>query len=150
MVLTKLRFLAKLCLVNNFATAALFTDTSTLSIELVYILSNAWQIKRDKKDEYHGPSWLLVGKNLQQSKVIFWTMDINLGVLVVFVLIVGFLYRLLTKNNGYFHDKPIPSMAVTPFLGSTGPLMLRKYTFGDFVEHIYNKYPNAKYGLIVD
>ncbi|EDS44599.1 cytochrome P450 9b1 [Culex quinquefasciatus] len=75
-------------------------------------------------------------------------MDINLGVLVVFVLIVGFLYRLLTKNNGYFHDKPIPSMAVTPFLGSTGPLMLRKYTFGDFVEHIYNKYPNAKvFGL---
>lgn len=71
-------------------------------------------------------------------------MGIDLGILVSLVLIVGFLYRLLIKNNGYFHDKPIPSMAVSPILGSTGPLTLRKYTFAGFVEYIYNKYPGAK------
>ncbi|EDS37258.1 cytochrome P450 9b1 [Culex quinquefasciatus] len=75
-------------------------------------------------------------------------MEIDLGVLVPLVLIVGFLYRLLTKNNGYFHDKPIPSMAVKPLLGSTGPLTLKKYTLAGFVEYIYNKYPGAKvFGL---
>lgn len=75
-------------------------------------------------------------------------MEISLGVLVLLILIVGYLYRLLTKNNGYFHDKPIPSMAVRPLLGSTAPLTLKKYTFGGFVEHIYNKYPSAKvFGL---
>lgn len=71
-------------------------------------------------------------------------MGIDLGVLVSLVLIVGLLYRFLTKNNDYFHDKPIPSMAVRPLLGSTGPLILRKFTFGGFIEHIYNKYPSAK------
>lgn len=71
-------------------------------------------------------------------------MEIDLGILVTLGLIVGFLYRLLTKNNGYFHDKPIPSMAVKPLLGSTGPLTLKKYTFAGFVEYVYNKYPGAK------
>lgn len=75
-------------------------------------------------------------------------MGIDLVILVSVVLLVGLLYRLLTRNNDYFHDKPIPSMAVTPLFGSTGPLLLRKFTFGGFVEYIYNKYPSAKvFGL---
>lgn len=32
----------------------------------------------------------------------------------------------------------------TPFLGASGPLMLRKVTFIEFIQSIYNKYPGVK------
>ncbi|XP_062556569.1 uncharacterized protein LOC134221394 [Armigeres subalbatus] len=64
------------------------------------------------------------------------------GVLALVTLV--YLYRWLTRNNDYFHDKPIPSMAVKPFFGASGPLLLRKVTFTDFIQSIYNKYPGVK------
>ncbi|XP_021705963.1 probable cytochrome P450 9f2 [Aedes aegypti] len=71
-------------------------------------------------------------------------MEVNLLHVAVLVAIIAFLYRWITRNNDYFHDKPIPSMAVTPFLGASGPLMLRKVTFIEFIQSIYNKYPGVK------
>lgn len=71
-------------------------------------------------------------------------MEVDLLHVAVLVAIVAYLYRWITRNNGYFHDKPIPSMAVTPFFGASGPLLLRKVTFTDFVQNVYNKYPGVK------
>lgn len=71
-------------------------------------------------------------------------MEVNVVYLAVVLAVVAYLYRWITRNNGYFHDKPIPSMAVTPFFGVSAPLLLRKVTFPDFIETLYNKYPGVK------
>lgn len=69
---------------------------------------------------------------------------IDLGVLVLFTLIAGILYKWVTKNNDYFHEKPIPSMAAKPLFGSTGPLVLKKYSLHGFITYVCNKFPNVK------
>lgn len=71
-------------------------------------------------------------------------MDVNLLYLAVLVAILGFLYRWLTRNDDYFHDKPIPSMAVRPFFGASASLLLKKVTFPEFIQSMYNKYPGVK------
>lgn len=76
------------------------------------------------------------------------TMEVNLLLLLIIVGILGVIYRQVKKHYDYFHDKPIPSMATVPLLGSTGPLMTKRCTFNDFIQTIYNKYPSAKvFGL---
>ncbi|XP_058837436.1 probable cytochrome P450 9f2 [Topomyia yanbarensis] len=71
-------------------------------------------------------------------------MEVNLLQLAVVIAVFAYLYRLLTKNNGYFHDKPIPSLAVKPLIGSSGDLLLKRVTFGEFIKSVYNKFPNVK------
>ncbi|XP_053690938.1 probable cytochrome P450 9f2 [Sabethes cyaneus] len=71
-------------------------------------------------------------------------MEANLFYLAVIGAIIVYLYRRVTKNNDYFHDKPIPSLAVKPFFGSTGSLMLKRTTYPGFISSIYNKFPNVK------
>ncbi|XP_053685853.1 cytochrome P450 9e2-like [Sabethes cyaneus] len=71
-------------------------------------------------------------------------MEVNLAYPLALVAIFVGIYFFLTKNNGYFHGKPIPSMSVKPLLGSTGPLYLRKLSFGDFVQFIYDKFRGVK------
>uniref|UniRef100_A0A182US72 Uncharacterized protein n=1 Tax=Anopheles merus TaxID=30066 RepID=A0A182US72_ANOME len=76
-------------------------------------------------------------------------MEISLMVLVPLVAILGFIYHYITKGNKYFHDKPIPSLAVEPLFGSTRRLMMKQTSFHDFVISIYNKYPLVKvFGMI--
>ncbi|XP_062552199.1 cytochrome P450 9e2-like [Armigeres subalbatus] len=75
-------------------------------------------------------------------------MEINLLYLVIIVVIIFAVYRRVKKHFDYFHDKPIPSLATNPLFGSTGPLMLKKCTFNDYITTIYNKYPGVKiFGL---
>ncbi|XP_053689442.1 probable cytochrome P450 9f2 [Sabethes cyaneus] len=71
-------------------------------------------------------------------------MEINLFYLTVLFSIIGYVYYRVTKNNGYFHDKPIPSLAVKPFFGSSASLLLKKTTFFDYMSYVYNKFPNVK------
>ncbi|XP_055600152.1 probable cytochrome P450 9f2 [Uranotaenia lowii] len=71
-------------------------------------------------------------------------MEVNVGLVLFLLSILGYLYHLLTRNNDYFHEKPIPSMAVKPIFGSTGSLILKRCTWPDFVVEIYNKYANTK------
>ncbi|XP_055610022.1 cytochrome P450 9e2-like [Uranotaenia lowii] len=75
-------------------------------------------------------------------------MDPSVISLVLIIVVLTLIYRRLTRRNDYFHDKPIPSMAVQPGLGSTGPLILHRVSFNDFIYSIYNKYPGVKvFGL---
>ncbi|XP_058462582.1 probable cytochrome P450 9f2 [Malaya genurostris] len=71
-------------------------------------------------------------------------MDVNILLCAVVVIVLTYLYHLLTKNNDYFHNKPIPSLAVKPLLGSSGSLLLKQVTFPDFIMSVYNKFPNVK------
>ncbi|EAT33123.1 AAEL014603-PA [Aedes aegypti] len=71
-------------------------------------------------------------------------MEVNLLLLATVITVFVYLYRLITKNNDYFHDKPIPSLKARPLLGSTGPLLLKQVTFADFVSYVYNKFPGVK------
>ncbi|XP_049294620.1 probable cytochrome P450 9f2 [Anopheles funestus] len=71
-------------------------------------------------------------------------MEIDLMVLVPLLGLFGIIYYYLTKNNKYFHDKPIPSMATEPLFGSTRRLLLKKTSFHEFMISIYNKYPLVK------
>ncbi|XP_055619252.1 cytochrome P450 9e2-like [Toxorhynchites rutilus septentrionalis] len=71
-------------------------------------------------------------------------LQINLLYALPVIAIVLYLYHRLTRNNDYFLSKPIPSLAVKPIFGSVGPLMLRKVSFAEFIQSIYDKFPNAK------
>ncbi|XP_052903096.1 probable cytochrome P450 9f2 [Anopheles moucheti] len=76
-------------------------------------------------------------------------MEIDLMVLVPLVAILATVYYYITKNNKYFHDKPIPSLATEPLFGSTRRLMTKKTSFHDFIIEIYNKYPLVKvFGML--
>lgn len=75
-------------------------------------------------------------------------MEVDIFYVLTAVSIVGFLYYLLTKNNGYFHDKPIPSMAVKPIVGSAAELYLKKRSFSEYIERVYNQFAGVKvFGL---
>ncbi|XP_062558845.1 probable cytochrome P450 9f2 [Armigeres subalbatus] len=71
-------------------------------------------------------------------------MEVNLLLVVTILAVFAYLYHLITKNNDYFHDKPIPSLRAWPLLGTTAPLLLKQVTFGDFVMYVYNKFPGVK------
>ncbi|XP_058462583.1 cytochrome P450 9e2-like [Malaya genurostris] len=71
-------------------------------------------------------------------------MEVNLLLLTGVIAVLAYLYHLITKNNDYFHDKPIPSLVAKPLLGSSGPLLLKRVTFPDFIMSIYNKFPSVK------
>ncbi|KFB49800.1 AGAP012296-PA-like protein [Anopheles sinensis] len=71
-------------------------------------------------------------------------MQIDLLYLVPLVVILYAVYCYITKDNKYFHDKPIPSMAVEPLFGSSGRLMKKKTSFHEWIIEIYNKYPRVK------
>lgn len=71
-------------------------------------------------------------------------MEVNLLYLFALGAILVEIYRRIKKHYDYFHEKPIPSMASYPLLGSTAPLVLKKISFNNFINKIYNKYPNAK------
>ncbi|XP_058065806.1 probable cytochrome P450 9f2 [Anopheles bellator] len=71
-------------------------------------------------------------------------MEVDLTYLLPFLAILATVYYYLTKNNKYFHDKPIPSLAVEPLFGSTRRLMLKKTSFHDFIMDVYNKFPTVK------
>ncbi|KAL1402070.1 hypothetical protein pipiens_006243 [Culex pipiens pipiens] len=75
-------------------------------------------------------------------------MEIDLLHLAAVITIFALVYRHLTKNNDYFHDKPIPSLAVKPGIGSTGSLMFKRCSFSDYIKSIYDKFPSVKvFGL---
>uniref|UniRef100_A0A1S4JSZ5 Uncharacterized protein n=2 Tax=Culex quinquefasciatus TaxID=7176 RepID=A0A1S4JSZ5_CULQU len=75
-------------------------------------------------------------------------MEIDLFHLAAVITIFALVYRHLTKNNDYFHDKPIPSLAVKPGIGSTGSLMFKLCSFSDYIKSIYDKFPSVKvFGL---
>ncbi|XP_058829926.1 cytochrome P450 9e2-like [Topomyia yanbarensis] len=75
-------------------------------------------------------------------------MEIDLAYVLVTVITIGWLYYWLTKDHDYFHHKPIPSMAVWPIVGSTGPLFFKKHSFTEFVKIIYDKFDGVKvFGL---
>ncbi|XP_065093166.1 cytochrome P450 9e2-like [Ochlerotatus camptorhynchus] len=71
-------------------------------------------------------------------------MEINPGLWLAIISVVLLVYKWLTRNNGYFHEKPIPSMAVVPLFGSTAPLILKQFSFNGFIDHIHRKYASAK------
>ncbi|XP_055589823.1 probable cytochrome P450 9f2 [Uranotaenia lowii] len=75
-------------------------------------------------------------------------MDVSLLTLAAVVAILALIYRRVTRDNDYFHDKPIPSMPVRFWFGSTAPLLTKKYSFNDFIKLIYDKYQGVKvFGL---
>ncbi|XP_055589841.1 probable cytochrome P450 9f2 [Uranotaenia lowii] len=76
-------------------------------------------------------------------------MEVNLlNFLAIFTLIAALGYWQNRKND-YFHRKPIPSLATKPFIGSTGSLLLKKYSIFEYICTIYNKYAGAKvFGLM--
>lgn len=71
-------------------------------------------------------------------------MEINLELWIAVISIGILLYKWITRNNDYFHEKPIPSMAVKPFFGGIAPLVFKSFSMNGFISHIYQKYPNVK------
>ncbi|XP_055605122.1 probable cytochrome P450 9f2 [Uranotaenia lowii] len=75
-------------------------------------------------------------------------MEIGLITLGLILTALVLIYRRITHKNDYFHDKPIPSMAVQPIFGSTAGPILNRTTFSEFIGKIYNKYAGVKvFGL---
>ncbi|XP_058462575.1 cytochrome P450 9e2-like [Malaya genurostris] len=75
-------------------------------------------------------------------------MEVDLVHVLAVVTIIGWFYHWLTKNLDYFHDKPIPSMAVKPIVGSTGSMLFKKTSFTEFIKRAYDKFEGVKvFGL---
>ncbi|XP_055619254.1 probable cytochrome P450 9f2 [Toxorhynchites rutilus septentrionalis] len=75
-------------------------------------------------------------------------MEVNLLYLATVVAILAYLYHILTRHHDYFREKPIPSLAAKPLLGSTAALVLKKSSFSELVKGFYDKFPGAKvFGL---
>lgn len=81
---------------------------------------------------------VIIKKNQQPEMDLDWTQ------LLAIVAIVVIIYRWLTGNHDYFHHKPIPSMAVRPIMGSTGPLLLKQCTFPEFIQSSYKNFAGAR------
>ncbi|KFB49798.1 AGAP012296-PA-like protein [Anopheles sinensis] len=71
-------------------------------------------------------------------------MEIDLVYLVPFLAMLYIVYHYITKDNNYFHDKPIPSLVAQPLFGSTLQLVRKKMSLHEFMIAIYNKYPLVK------
>ncbi|XP_058837441.1 probable cytochrome P450 9f2 [Topomyia yanbarensis] len=75
-------------------------------------------------------------------------MEVNVIYLTIMVVILILIFRWLTKNHDYFHEKPIPSLGAWPVFGSTGDVMLYRCTFTDYVKQVYDKFASVKvFGL---
>ncbi|XP_058831123.1 probable cytochrome P450 9f2 [Topomyia yanbarensis] len=75
-------------------------------------------------------------------------MEVSALYLAIIITVLVLIYRRITRDNDYFHDKPIPSLAVKPLLGSTGDLLVKKYSFNDYIKKIYDQFAGVKvFGL---
>ncbi|XP_062558865.1 probable cytochrome P450 9f2 [Armigeres subalbatus] len=77
------------------------------------------------------------------------TMDFTvLGTITAVVIVLGLIYRYMTRNDFYFADKPMPFLKPVFGVGNLGPLLRKKR---DILEHfawLYNRFPNDKvYGM---
>ncbi|XP_053685852.1 probable cytochrome P450 9f2 [Sabethes cyaneus] len=71
-------------------------------------------------------------------------MEVELAYVVSILVVLGFVYRWLNKNQDYFRDKPIPALPIAPILGSTGSLLLKQVSLPDFIKPLYDKYTGSK------
>jgi predicted nucleic acid-binding OB-fold protein len=71
-------------------------------------------------------------------------MEISIFTLVSFVIIVYLLYKLVRKNEHYFHDKPICYTLGKPYFGDTIDFFRKKYTFIEFFDRMYYTFPDAR------
>ncbi|PSN52369.1 Cytochrome P450 9e2 [Blattella germanica] len=67
-----------------------------------------------------------------------WTFAISFIVLIA--------YLIGTWNHDFFSKRNIPSLKTVPFLGNMGPLVLRKASFAEHSQNIYNRLKGYKYG----
>ncbi|XP_062563368.1 probable cytochrome P450 9f2 isoform X1 [Armigeres subalbatus] len=67
----------------------------------------------------------------------YYLLPIVLAIMII-------IYRRVSTHYGYFRDKPIPSMTPVPIFGSNLPLLMKKCTFFEHIQGIYNQFPNAK------
>ncbi|XP_001870709.2 probable cytochrome P450 9f2 [Culex quinquefasciatus] len=75
-------------------------------------------------------------------------MEVNIVYPLAVVAILVWFYHRLTRVYGYFHEKPIPSMAARPMFGSTKPVLTKKCSFNEFIKKIYDQYEGVKcFGL---
>nr|XP_029731422.1 cytochrome P450 9e2-like [Aedes albopictus] len=73
-------------------------------------------------------------------------MDVNICYLLLAaaLVILVILYRRVSKHYSYFRDMPIPSLPSIPPFGCMLPVLMKKYTFFEFHQMIYNRFPDAK------
>ena len=69
--------------------------------------------------------------------------------LTLFLGAVGALV-LLHRQMNFWARKGIPYLKPLPIFGNNFPLIFRKMNFNDFVSHVYNSYPNARYVGMMD
>ncbi|XP_058837423.1 cytochrome P450 9e2-like [Topomyia yanbarensis] len=75
-------------------------------------------------------------------------MEVDLVHVLAVVATIGLLYHWLTKDHGYFHSKPIPSLPVKPIVGSTAELLFRKCSFTEYIKRVYDQFEGVKvFGL---
>ena len=69
-------------------------------------------------------------------------MEISLFTLAALVIVIYLLYQYSKGNKHYFHDKPICYRLSKP--RDTIDFILKKYNFVDFIQQMYNTFPDAK------
>ncbi|XP_053685851.1 probable cytochrome P450 9f2 [Sabethes cyaneus] len=71
-------------------------------------------------------------------------MEVELTYVLSILVVIGFVYRWLSKTQDYFRDKPIPTIPIKPVIGSTGPLLFKHLSLPEFIKPLYDKYAGSK------
>lgn len=63
---------------------------------------------------------------------------------VTLVVVLIFMYKLLTRKNDYFERKGIPYRKAYPIIGSRSDMILRNKSFPDVIMDWYTEFPDDK------
>ncbi|KXJ79844.1 hypothetical protein RP20_CCG027717 [Aedes albopictus] len=66
------------------------------------------------------------------------------GTLAAVVIVLGLIYRYMTRNYFYFADKPMPFLKPVLGIGNLGPLLMRKRDIFEHFRWLYECFPNDK------
>lgn len=68
----------------------------------------------------------------------------GLVLLVGVSLICYYIYKWGVANNEYFVKRNLPFMKPMFLVGNSGGFFTKKYSINDFVQYLYNSFPNEK------
>lgn len=69
---------------------------------------------------------------------------IALLLLAIGVALLYIFYRWATVNNEYFKQRNIPNIPPTLLLGNTGAFLFARYRPNEYVQKLYNAFPDHK------
>jgi hypothetical protein len=89
-------------------------------------------------------SYILFVSSNSRAKLSLVKMLLNGWTIFLLIFILSLIYKYLTRNNGYFKDKPFPALKPSFLVGNSFRVVTGQISATDYGIEVYNKMPNAK------